>query len=395
VNTTKTKTNQSSLRRLIQRAQAVAFNHTAQLILITLLSVTTAAAQARSVRPRANRSFQTMTVNLYVGGGTGRVLALAPSDPGYITNLVATVTGIYYEIAASQPVVRLQRVADEIAARHPDIVSVQEASLIRVQSPGDLVLGGTTRATNVVFDYLQILVDSLATRGVYYAVVASTDELDVELPMLNLQTGSIDDARLTDRDAILVRTDLPRGELLVRHPRSGNFTNIIRLPSVGLSVPRGWCSVDVILRGQVFRYICTHLEEETAPQLQILQAKELLEGPARSNLPVIIGGDFNSDPLHRDGSLAYDVFAAHFKDAWTLVHPADFAGGLTWGHDEFLADPSTAFDRRIDLVFFRGGRFTAWQAEVRDLTLDRTRPPLWASDHAAVVVTFAPRGSRH
>jgi len=35
--------------------------------------------------------------------------------------------------------------------------------------------------------------------------------LDVELPMLNLQTQTIDDARLTDRDAILIRTDLPPG----------------------------------------------------------------------------------------------------------------------------------------------------------------------------------------
>src|SRR6266481_6033385 len=124
--------NQYPLRRVIQRAQTTVFNRTAQLSLIVILAATAATAEARSVRARSSKSFQTMTVNLYVGGGTGRVLALDPSDPGYLTNLVATVTGIYYEIAASQPAVRLQGVADEIAARHPDIVSVQEASLIRV-----------------------------------------------------------------------------------------------------------------------------------------------------------------------------------------------------------------------------------------------------------------------
>ena len=43
----------------------------------------------------------------------------------------------------------------------------------------------------------------------------------------------------------------------------------------------------------------------------------------------------------------------------------------------------------------RADRFTAWQAEVSDLNWDRTQPPLWASDHAAVVATFAPRDSRH
>jgi hypothetical protein len=34
-------------------------------------------------------------------------------------------------------------------------------------------------------------------------------------------------------------------------------------------------------------------------------------------MPVMICGDFNSDPLHRDGSRAYDIYTrAGFKDAW-------------------------------------------------------------------------------
>jgi len=38
----------------------------------------------------------------------------------------------------------------------------------------------------------------------------------MQLPMLNLQTQTIDDARLTTRDAILIRTDLPPGHLRAR-----------------------------------------------------------------------------------------------------------------------------------------------------------------------------------
>lgn len=33
---------------------------------------------------------------------------------------------------------------------------------------------------------------------------------------------------------------------------------------------RGWCSVDVCARGDKFCYICTHLEEETFPQIQVI-----------------------------------------------------------------------------------------------------------------------------
>ena len=355
--------------------------------------VSASAAQAGAIGVGGPRSIDTMAVNLYFGGGTERVLTLDPTDPGFITNLIATVTGVYYEVIASQPQVRLEAVADRIRERMPDLVSLEEVSLLRVQSPGDIVVGGTTPATTVVFDYLQILTNALAARGAAYTVAASVNEIDVEMPMLNLGTGSIDDARWTDRDVILVRTDLPRGQLRVSHPQSGNFTNVIQIPTLGISVLRGWCSVDVFLRGQTFRYICTHLEEETVPQLQVLQAQELLGGPAKTRLPVVITGDFNSDPLHRDGSLAYDVFtAANYRDAWAVLNPLDPAGGLTWGHDEFLADPNTLFDRRIDFVFYRGSSFVSIQAEPIDMTLDRTQPPLWASDHAALAVELGIKG---
>jgi endonuclease/exonuclease/phosphatase family metal-dependent hydrolase len=207
--------------------------------------------------------------------------------------------------------------------------------------------------------------------------------------MFNRQTWTIDDARLTDRDAILVRTDLPPGQLRVSPPISGNFTHVRQIPSLGLSVRRGWCAVDVFLRGQNFRYICTHLEQETSPQLQVLQVQEILHGPANVDLPVILCGDFNSDPFRRDGSAGYSpIVLAGFNDAWAVLHPANPTGGLTWGHDEGLANPNVPFDRRIDFVFFRGAGIVPVQANVADLGLNRTQPPLWASDHAAVFAGF-------
>lgn len=334
-----------------------------------------------------------MTVNLYLGSGTQRLLALDPTDPGYITNLIASVTGVYYEILASQPQLRLQGVAREVAARKPDLLAVQEASLIRNESPGDLVFGGRNPATNVVFDYLQLLVESLAAQGAHYAVVTSVNEFDVELPMFNLQSGSIDDVRLTDRDAILARTDLPPAQLRVAHTQHGNYTNVLQIPSLGLSVLRGWCSADVSVRGEKFRYICTHLEEETVPQIQLLQAAELLNGPASVDLPVMIAGDFNADSLHRNGTVTYDaLIGAGFTDSWAALHQSDLAQGLTWGHDEFLADPSQPLVWRIDFVLFRGGSFSPTYADVLDISLNRTQPPLWASDHAAVAAQFQFRG---
>lgn len=359
----------------------------AGLLLTVALAASVAAAPVGPFCSVGKRSVDTMNVNLYIGGGIDRVIALDPTDPAYFANLVSAVTGVFYEIVSSQPDTRLGGVADRIAARMPDLVAVQEASLIRNQSPGDLAVGGSTPATNVVYDYLAILVEALKARGAHYTVVSSTEEVDVEMPMYNLQTGKLDDARLTDRDAILVRTDLPPGQLRVSNPQGGHFTYMIELPTV--KVPRGWCSVDVFLRGEKFRYICAHLEQENVPQLQMLQAIELIDGPANVRMPVILSGDFNADPLHRNGVETYDAFvAAGFDDAWAELHKANPSGGLTWGHDEFLADPSVPMIWRLDVVWFRGCGLVPTESKVLDLALDRAQSPFWASDHAAVTANF-------
>ncbi len=359
------------------------------LLLAAAALMTTAPLSAKPDERRGDRDLDVMTVNLYVGGDIGRLMQVDPTDPTYPMNLVATVTGVFYEIVASAPEARLQTVADEIATRMPDIVAVEEASLLRMQSPGDLIIGGTAPATAVVFDYLQILVAELAAQGADYRVVSTANEVDVELPMFNMLTGTVDDVRLTDREAILVRGDQPRGHLRVSHPQSGNFANVLTIPSLGLAIERGWCAVDVAMRGRNFRVVCTHLEEETSPAIQALQVKELLAGPAKARQPVILVGDFNADPLHRDGSFAYDLIPkAGFCDAWATLHRKTPAGGLTWGHDSLLADPATHFDRRIDFVFYHGKGLMPEHADVIDLTTGLSPSPRWATDHAAVIASF-------
>ena len=339
---------------------------------------------------RDKHDVDVMSVNLYVGGDIGRITALDPADPAYMLNLLVAVAGVFEDIVASEPAVRLQTVATAITARMPDVVAVEEASLIRMQAPGDLAVGGTTPATAVVYDYLQMLVADLAAQGAHYKVVATANEIDVELPMLvDPLTFATNDVRLSDREAILVRSDLPPGHLRVAHPQSGNFATVLEFPTIGLAIERGWCAVDVTLRGRDFRFVCAHTEEETSPDIQAAQVEELLSGPAKARQPVILVGDFNADALQRDGSYAYELIpAAGFADAWAKLHPHTLTGGLTWGHDALLADPSTAFDRRIDFVFYHGKGLRPVASEVVDLTTGLSLAPLWASDHAAVCAGF-------
>jgi len=356
--------------------------------LLVLLAITLAFASPMAAsQGNARKSFTTFTQNAYLGADISRVMLVDPDDPNPYA-LVEAVTTTYYEMLASQPVVRMGGLADSIAARMPDIVALQEMYILRKQSPGDLAYGGSDPAEEVVVDFLLSLMDSLAARGLRYKVAAVTTELDVEMPMFNADFTGFDDARLTDRDVILVRADLPPGQLRTSNPQGGHFDTLLNL-SNGLEVLRGWCAVDVFVRGERFRFINTHLHDESAPDIQFAQAQELMaeHGPADTGLPVMMVGDLNADPYSRNGTYSYpSLIAGGFDDAWSELYP--HKPGLTWGHDSGLADKDWDFVWRIDLMLLRGQTFVPKEMATVDTDLRRPTPPFWPSDHAGVWASF-------
>ena len=310
---------------------------------------------------------------------------LDPADTNFVRNLLVGVAEAYQAIVASDFSKRAQVVAGEIAATHPDLVAFQEVSTLRTQVPGDSLFGGTTPATAVQLDYLAILLASLNQQGVHYVPVAIVTNFDWELPMATADPAVFADARLTDYDVILARADLPPGHLRVSNPQAGNYQTFLSLPSLGLGIPRGWCSVDVFTRGRTFRFINAHLEENSAAPIQAAQALELLAGPAQTPLPVLLVGDLNSDANGNDGTATYSLLTQSLTDTWSVVHPGD--AGLTWGHDDRLADPTIEFVWRLDLILFRGGQFQPldmWRLSPQF----QATPPLWPSDHAGLVAHF-------
>jgi endonuclease/exonuclease/phosphatase family metal-dependent hydrolase len=370
---------ESSLcKSYIHRAGAVLL-----LVLITLFGLPVG-GHAQRADVGGKRDLTVMTRNLYVGANFGSIVAA--SD---FVGLVTAVTEVYYTVVAQNNFqLRVAGIADEIVAMRPDLVGLQEVSTVRLQSPGDLLAGGSP-ASFVVIDYLQVLLKALADRGAHYAAVSIVTNADVELPIWNSTFDGLDDARLTDHDVILARTDLPPGYLRLSHPEHGNFQSSLVIPVLGgeLEFKRGWCSVDAFVRGRTFRFITTHLEEETSPTIQLAQAKEILAGPASGDMPVILVGDTNTDGNRQNGTLTYDyLLHAGFKDSWSALYPRSL--GLTWGHDPLLADPSLAFVWRIDLILFDGGNFVPMEASVLDRPLHRSTPPFWSSDHAGVVARF-------
>jgi len=350
---------------------------TALHILLVALLVALGTGVAYADQPGSSNDDRTLTVmtrNLYLGVDLGPLFVVPPEQ------VPAQVAANWAMVQATDFPARAKELAKEVDQKEPDLIGLQEAVLWRIQSPGDFFTGNTS-ATEVVYDFVAILLAELEARDLHYAVVAESTGLDGELPS---STG--DDLRLTFRDVILARTDLPASELKLSNAQSGNFATNLVVPLGGqpFTILRGWVAVDVKIRGKSLRFVTTHLEA-FSELVQVAQANELLAGPANTNLPVVLVGDFNSN-ADGGGTATYgNLIAAGFADVWPLA-TAD--SGFTCCQAEDLRNETSLLSERIDLALFRGD-FTVDEVDILGETAaDQTDSGLWPSDHAGVVATL-------
>lgn len=361
-----------------------------------------ATSAARAVMPATatlplDAGLTVMTWNVYYGTDPMPVMQ-APAES--IPYVAAQVWALARQTNFPE---RAGALARAIAAARPHLVGLQEAGLWRIQSPGDLVLGGDQPATTVAYDFVAILLDSLQARGLDYYVAASDSTTDVEVPVFNPENGSdlpFDDVRLTDRDVILVRSDV--GTANPAHARYGAFLPL-SLGGIESGLYEGWSAIDATVGGHTYRFVSTHLEIQQLEPLPVLQAQELIGLLQDQTGPTIVVGDFNSDVYGKDSSAASPSYgmmtAAGFSDAWMRgsASPAS-PPGLTCCQSGDLLNPRTGFNQRVDFVFARGlpaGARPVARQVLGDRPGDRTTSGLWPSDHAGVVVTFQiPPGTR-
>jgi hypothetical protein len=184
-----------------------------------------------------------MTYNLDDGADLTPILT--DVFTGHPEQIPQAVSALWAEVQSTDIPARAQAVAGEIAAAHPDLVGLQEATVWTVNGVPQ-------------YDMLTSLVNALAARGQHYAIAEKDPAFAGALPDVNNNLIGVQ-----DQEAILVRTDLPKGRLRVSDAQSGTFAAHLSLPLPGLPGPlpvvRGWGSVDVQMRGQRFRFINTHL----------------------------------------------------------------------------------------------------------------------------------------
>jgi endonuclease/exonuclease/phosphatase family metal-dependent hydrolase len=356
-------------------------------------STTGALASGRCSSTKDGQPIPVMTRNLYLGADLSPVFAAAAMGDG--PGIIQATTAAWQDVKATNFPERAGALADEIEHSEPLLVGLQEVSLFRT-GPPDSISATPTPAEHVEFDYLDILLKELDQRGLHYAPVTITQEADAENPGYTAP-GVLQDIRLTDRDVILARTDVSSSKVQLSNKQTGNYATYASLPigQTGQSIKllRGWGSVDVTLRGQTFRFINTHLEQEgDFNAIQVAQGNEILKGPAKTSLPVILVGDFNSRADGTGTPTYSNLIGAGFKDAWSATHPGEL--GNTWGHDADLLNTTVNLTQRLDLVLFRNTlsvtpHLCGLDADVvGDELSDRTPSGLWPSDHAGVVATL-------
>lgn len=327
------------------------------------------AAPAVAPADSGDERLKVMSRNLYVGSTFSHATsATSPAE------FIGGVTQVWANVRHNNFPARAEALAGEIARARPHLVGIQEASLWRTQSTYD----PTTPATDVAYDYLQILVDELSERGLSYRVATVATTFNVEAPAFG-PTGLFE-LRLTDRDAVLVRDDAPG--LTVLDARSGTYAAQTAQPTpLGpIPVPRGWNVVDGELHGKPFRFFNTHLDPDDLA-VQEAQAAEILPGPLAGGRPIVAVGDYNSAA---DGSTTASyatLIEGGLDDAWSAKGHGD---GLTCCHAELLHNSELSLESRIDLVLTGNGAKAKSIDVIGDETGDRV-DGRWPSDHAGLV----------
>ena len=327
--------------------------------------------------PASARDITVMSQNLYVGADVDLVIR-ALGTPGPDDDFPALLFAIETLGKTAFPA-RVEAIADAIARARPHAVGLQEVSEINI----DLRPLGVPVVVSQ--DFLAMVQDALARRGLNYTVAATSTNINV-----SLVSGLV---RLTDHDALLVDAD----RVTVSAASGQNFAVNLGPVAPGISLIRGWVWARTTIGGTSYTFASAHTEANLAgappgllEQIRAAQVGEMVATLASSERVVLIG-DLNDQP----GSPMHDVLTrSGYTDAWAALRPG--AQGLTCCHAADLSDAVADFNQRIDYIFARGlgsgdGKLFGQVDRFGDVPADQLAGPvsrIWPSDHVGLLASL-------
>jgi len=260
--------------------------------LILILGFTSPAQAAQS-------TVTVMSRNIYLGADVGIAMNLLP-------DFKAAAQFMWEQVELTDFNQRSKVLANEIATANPDVVGIQEATKWICQK-------GVFSPKVTVYDFTQMLLVELDHLGYKYGVASAGDNQAINpgfsippIPHLTLVTDKdvFPEMFGTETvacgfeiaDVLLVKSDLGSQVKAVGTTEYKDAYTII--PTL-MTVYRGFSWADIAVDGTEIRFVTTHLEslwDEGEVPLAKIQTDQLITDLSTSEIPVIVMGDFNSDP---------------------------------------------------------------------------------------------------
>jgi Endonuclease/Exonuclease/phosphatase family len=344
-------------------------------------------------------NLEVMTQNQYFGADLAPLLSAPDSE------FNAALVNVLHQMAATNAPARIKAQAELITARNPDVVGLQEVTLVGCSDPYET---GACTDPSIKGAFVDHLALTLSALNGAYKVAASV--INFNVPILPFYLDGIP-AVLTfvDRDVILVRTDLAAsvvnfGSACV-YPEADGCNYVAALgpistPYGNVYFERGYVGVDVTVAGKDYRVVNTHLEVKDPPIPSIYQnaqAQELiatLAATTPSDKSLVITGDINSSPAdvhdQNNNPPYWQFLESGYTDVWTLRPGKD--PGFSCCQLGDLSNHKSILYERDDMIFSLDALAGAKQPRVLgDVVSSKTSPPgrgLWPSDHGAVAATL-------
>ena len=271
------------------------------LLLATLLMPIGAAAFAQEDDAASSTDAQltVMGRNLYLGADAPAALELLPDTR-------AAMQFMWDQVPDTDFDTRAARFAEEFARYQPDVIGLQEAT---VWACRDGLFGGLTP----VYDFTERLLEVTREAGVEYVIAEADGEPannpGYEIPAVPFLTTVTDPdtfqpifgsdsaaCGFTIGDALLVRADLADAVVATG---TSEYEDRYAVAPVVFEIDRGYAWADLAVGGTTVRVVTTHLESvwregEVTPGA--LQTQQLIDDLAGTTVPLVVLGDFNSDP---------------------------------------------------------------------------------------------------
>ena len=367
----------------------------------------------------AEQPIKVMSRNLYLGADVGVALAKIPNMP-------AAAQFMWDQVQKTDFSKRKKILADQIRAESPDVIGIQEATIWYCKAKF------WSKKTEV-FNFTKQFLDATKAQGTEYVLaqkdgktalntgysiaavpfVTMVNDPETFQPLFGQDKAA---CGFEIADALAIRADLADKVLTVGNTEYEQTYTIV--PTI-MTIYRGYTWADIQIGNTPVRFVTTHLEslwdDNKVPNAAI-QAQQLIKDLKETKMPVVVMGDFNSDPRDPrmpanpnpgEQPVASDACPAGTSkcNAYLLMTEAGFTDSgpdpllpenYTWGMNALLTGPDpvrlkvakqlgnyAGYTDRLDYVFVKNSIKVSAAGIVGSIA-----PNNLNTDHAGVVATL-------